>query len=183
MRKSVSVLLCSALLVALASCANAPANWESSGTVVSGPGTSSVGTRLLADTDSAYGSTSQVIRLNPVNSDVCFREGTKKDGPVAVAAKDIAGFYATQSRETHTEQIVIQFTEQGKKAMAEVTERLMKSGERITIWAGDTKIRSASIFAPITGGSAAFTEPDTAQMKKDCVTLSLGRPEEVQSEK
>lgn len=127
----------------------------------------------------AYGSASYVIRLNQVASDVCLREGTAKDGAVVVSAKDIAGFNAENSRENHTEEIVLQFTERGKKAMAEATERLSKSGGSMSLWAGETKLRSASVFAPITGGSAAFTEPDIEQTEKDCVTLSLGHPEKV----
>ena len=133
--------------------------------------------------NSAYGSASYVIRLNPVASDVCLREGTAKDGAIAVTAKDIAGFYAENSKENHTEEIVLQLTEHGKKALAEATERLSKSGGSMSLWAGETKLRSASVFAPITGGSAAFTEPDTEQTEKDCAALSSGHPVEIQWEK
>ena len=132
---------------------------------------------------SAYGSASYVIRLNQVASDVSLREGTAKDGTLVVAAKDIAGFYAENSKENHTEEIVLQLTEHGKKALAEATERLSKSGGSMSLWAGETKLRSASVFAPITGGSAAFTEPDTEQTEKDCAALSSGHPVEIQWEK
>lgn len=101
MKKVVSVVLSSALLVALTCCASVSAGHGSSNTSSVRTGTSD------------YNSISSAIPLNPVGSDVCYREGTAKDGPVAVAAKDIAGFYATQSKDNHTEQIVIQFTELG----------------------------------------------------------------------
>lgn len=147
---------------------------------VSNVGASSVRTGGVGS-NPAYSSASYVIRLNQVASDVSLREGTGKDGTLVVAAKDIAGFYAENSRENHTEELVLQFTERGKKAMAEATERLSKSGGSISLWAGETKLRSASVFAPITGGSAAFTESDAEQTKKDCVMLSSGHPVEIQS--
>lgn len=130
----------------------------------------------------AYGSASYLV-LNPAASDVCFREETAKNGTVVVAAKDIAGFYAENSRENHTEQIVLQLSEHGKKAMAEATERLSKSGGSMSLWVGETKLRSARVFAPITDGSVAYPEPDAEQTMKDCVMLSSGHPQEVQSKK
>lgn len=171
MKKAILLLMPCVLLVVLTSCANNPGS------------ASSQAVSSAVSVGRTKGSASYVIQLNPVASNVCFREGTTKDGPVTVTAKDIAGFYAENSREAHTEQIVFQLTDEGKKSMAETTERLSKSGGSMSIWVGETKLWSGSVFAPITDGKDAFTEPDAEQTKKDCVMLSIGHPAEIQSRK
>ena len=179
------MLLSCILIFTMASCANSFAGSQNTSSaennISSAAGTGTAASNASAG--SSGGTASLAITLNPVSSNVCFREGTEKDGHVAVPTKDIAGFYALQSRENHTMQIVFQLTEKGKKSMAESTERLSKSAGSMSLWVGKTKLLSAEVRAPITDGSVAFTEPDSEKAKKDCIMLSLGHPEDVRSGK
>ena len=164
MRKPV-LLLCCAALFALTSCAGAPVGSQNSGRhsppVVSG-------------IPEAY------LRLNPVGREVCLREGTSKDGRVVVAAKDIAGFYAENLKQDHTEMLVLQMTAQGQKSLSEATERLSKSEGKMSLWSGNTKIKSAGVYEPITGAKVAFDETDgDTQAEKDCILLSGDDPKTV----
>ena len=181
MKKPVLLILPVAFLFVLTSCAN-PVHSESSSAVSSHAANSRAGSSSVGSS-TATGGVGSGIPWNAVASDVCFRGGPAKDGPMVVSAKDIAGFNAEYSKENHTEQIVFQLTEQGKKSMSEATTRLSKSAGSMSLWAGQTKLQSASVFAPITDGNVAFTEPNSEQTKKDCVTLTLGHPEAVQSKK
>ena len=164
MRKPV-LLLCWAALLALTSCVGTSAGSQNSG-LHSPP--------VVSGIPEAY------LRLNPVGGDVCLREGTAKDGRVVAAAKDIAGFYAENLKQDHTEMLVLQMTAQGQKSLSEATERLAKSEGKMSLWSGNTKIKSAGVFAPITGTKAAFDETggDT-QTEKDCILLSGDDPKTV----
>ena len=42
----------------------------------------------------------------------------------------------------------------------------------MSLWSGNTKIKSSGVFAPITGAKAAFDETDgDTQTEKDCILL------------
>lgn len=118
-----------------------------------------------------------MLRLNRIGPAVCLREGTEKDGRVVAAAKDISGFTAENLKGNYM--IIIGLTAQGQKSLSEATERLSKSGGEISLWGGDTKVRSAGVYAPITGERVAFDETDATQTEKDCVLLSGADPKTV----
>lgn len=160
MKKTVLILLCGALLAAvLTSCA---AKTQDPG-LKKAPVVSYIPESML--------------RLNRVGPAVCLREGTEKDGRVVAAAKDISGFTAENLKGNYM--IIIGLTAQGQKSLSEATERLSKSAGKISLWAGDTKVRSAGIYAPITGARVAFDETDATQTEKDCVRLSGADPKTV----
>ena len=180
MKKFALFLFDALLLAALTSCGNTSAN---SGNPASAGSHAVTGSSFSSSSGAAAGSAGYVFPLSRAASGVCFREGTEKDGPVAVPSKEIAGFYAKYSKENQTYQVVLQLTEQGKKAMAESTERLSKSAGSMSLWAGETKLRRMGVFAPIEDGSIAVSEPDGEHAESDCAALSVGHPVEIQSEK
>lgn len=164
MRKTV-LLLCCAALLALTSCAGTPAGSQDP---------------ELHSPPVVAGIPEEPSRLNPVGRDVCLREGTAKDGRVVAAAKDIAGFYPENLKQYQTEMLVLKLTAQGQKSLSEATERLAKSKGKMSLWSGNTKIKSASVLAPITGAKVAFDETgDDTQTEKDCILLSGDDPKTV----
>lgn len=166
--KRFALLLFSGILLAfLVSCSKAITN--SSEAAATSRETSSA----AADMGSIEaGNTSN--RLIQVAPNVCFREGTSKDGTAAISADEIKGFYSFHINSNRPYQIVFQLTEKGQKSFADTTAKLSKSKGCLSIWVGSKKVTSGKVVAPITEGSIAFAEPSGDAEKEACKELSAG---------
>ena len=94
-----------------------------------------------------------------------FREGNEYDSEykpsgvtaetVLVEGKHVTTAYASVNQQTNDPLVVVEFDEEGAKAFAEATERLV--GEVISIWMDDTMISNATVQEAITDGKATIT--------------------------
>jgi hypothetical protein len=170
--KRFALLLFSGILLALlTSCSKAITN--SSEAAVPSRGISSAAATDIGSiqTENHSNPSNRLIQVAP---NVCFREGTSKDGSAAISADEIKGFYSLHIKSERPYQIVFQLTEKGQKSFAGTTAKLSKSKGCLSIWAGNKKVTSGKVIAPITEGNVAFTEPNGDAEKEACKELSAG---------